>query len=53
MVPAARYQELMSKPVETIFALIVLRHGEKLANELAAELLQNKPMPPVTWPRLS
>ncbi|MBP2459600.1 hypothetical protein J3A65_000350 [Rhizobium sp. PvP014] len=44
-------QKLMTIPANKIFAVIVAVYGEKLANELAEELLNGEDLPTVQWPR--
>lgn len=44
--------KLMEIPASKIFAAIVAIYGEKLANELADELLNGGHLPTVQWPRL-
>lgn len=51
MVKPQDYNRLMASDPHTIFAFIVVLYGEKLANELAGELLSGKELPPVVWPR--
>ncbi|AYD00014.1 hypothetical protein [Neorhizobium sp. NCHU2750] len=46
-----QFGELMSMPADKIFAAIVVLYGEKLANELADELLNGGKLPTVQWPR--
>jgi len=46
-----QFHKLMSLPAAQIFAAIVAIYGEKLANELADELLNGGDLPTVQWPR--
>ncbi|ACM26522.1 hypothetical protein [Rhizobium rhizogenes] len=51
MVKPKDYNRLMAFEARQIFAAIVALYGEKLANDLAADLLSGKDLPTVTWPR--
>ena len=42
----------MAFSAREIFAAIVALYGEKLANDLAKDLLSGKELPTVVWPRL-